>query len=124
MHASRLRNILENVAGEADPAKCKVLSALMDESEDLVQSCSHNIVRDAALIAGAQEIEHYEIASYGVVRHFAQVLGRDADTEALDPTIHEEGHADQLLTTASFIHSFKEAERGLKPHTALRPLRS
>lgn len=99
VHVARLRNILENIAGEAEPIRCKVLAAILDETEDLTQSCSHDAVRDAALIAGAQRVEHYEIATYGALRHFARVLGREADEESLDQTIHEEGHADHLLTT-------------------------
>jgi ferritin-like metal-binding protein YciE len=99
VHITRVRNILETIAGQAEPIKCKVMSALIDEVEDQVQSCSHESVRDAALIAGAQRIEHYEIATYGALRHFAQVLGRTSDAENLDQTIHEEGHADHLLTT-------------------------
>lgn len=98
-HVTRLRNMLETIAGEADPLKCKVIGALIDETEDMCQSCSHDAVRDAALIAGAQRVEHYEIAAYGAMRHFAQMLGRTFDAEILDQTIHEEGHADHLLST-------------------------
>ena|SRR5579871_5148487 len=99
IHIKRLRGILENIAGAAEPIKCKVLIALNEEIEDQTQSCSHDSVRDAALIAGAQRIEHYEIAAYGAVRHFAQMMGRTEDAEILDRTIHEEGHADHLLNT-------------------------
>jgi ferritin-like metal-binding protein YciE len=98
-HVSRLREILTRIAGEAEPIKCKVLAALVEEAEDLVESCAHDAVRDAALISAAQRIEHYEIAAYGAVRHFAHVLGRQSEAEALDQTIHEEGHADHLLTS-------------------------
>lgn len=98
-HVTRLREILAQIAGEAEPIWCKVLAALVQEAEDLVQSCSHEAVRDAALISAGQRIEHYEIAAYGAVRHFAQVLGREREAEILDQTIHEEGHADHLLTT-------------------------
>jgi ferritin-like metal-binding protein YciE len=98
-HVTRLRNVLQAIAGEAEPLRCKVVGALIDETEDQVQSCSHDSVRDAALIAGAQRIEHYEIATYGALRHFAHVLGRTSDAEILNQTIHEEGHADHLLTT-------------------------
>ncbi len=95
----RLRTILNRIAGEAEPLKCKVLAALIDEAEDMAQDSAHDAVRDAALIASAQRIEHYEIAAYGAVRHFAHVLGRDSDAETLNQTIHEEGHADHLLTS-------------------------
>lgn len=99
LHALRLRNILTQMAGQAEPLTCHAVSALLDEAEDMAQDAAHEAVRDAALIASAQRIEHYEIAAYGAVRHFAQVLGRDSDTELLNQTIHEEGHADHLLTS-------------------------
>lgn len=98
VHVTRLRDVLNRIAGEAEPLKCKVVSALIDEAEDMSQDSSHDSVRDAALIASAQRIEHYEIAAYGAVRHFAHVLGRESDAEILNQTIHEEGHADHLLT--------------------------
>lgn len=99
IHSERLRKILGQIAGEAEELTCKSMQALIDENEDMVQDSSHDAVRDAALIASAQRIEHYEIAAYGAVRHFAHVLGRESDAELLNHTIHEEGHADHLLTT-------------------------
>src|SRR6516162_8326244 len=86
VHVTRLRNILETISGEAEPLKCKTLPALIDETEEQVHGCSHDSVRDAALIAGAQRIEHYEIRSYSTLRHFAQVLGRSSDAEILEQT--------------------------------------
>lgn len=99
VQVKRLRGILTRIAGQAEPLTCKSLRALIDETEDMVQDSSHDAVRDAALIASAQRIEHYEIAAYGAVRHFAHVLGRVNDAEVLNQTIHEEGHADHLLTS-------------------------
>lgn len=59
---------------------------------------SYEAVRDAALIAAAQRVEHYEIAFYGAVRQWAQILGKNEQAILLDETIKEEGHADHLLT--------------------------
>lgn len=98
VQVKRLRPILTQIAGEAEELSCKVLRALLDEAADMMQDCSHDAVRDAALIASAQRIEHYEIAAYGAVRHFAQVLGRSADAELLNQTLREEEHADHLLS--------------------------
>lgn len=98
-HSARLRTILTRLAVEPHPLKCKTLGALTDEAEDLIQDTGNELVRDAALIAVAQRIEHYEIASYGAVRHFAHVIGRDEDASLLDQTIQEEGRTDRLLTT-------------------------
>jgi len=54
---------------------------------------------DAALIAAAQRVEHYEIASYGTVRTYARTLGYDDEAELLQQTLDEEGDADKKLTT-------------------------
>lgn len=98
VQVSRLEQILQQATGEAKSIKCKVLSALVDEAEDMIKDASDESVRDAALIAAAQRVEHYEIAAYGAVRHFAQILGENSDAQLLDQTIKEEGHADHLLT--------------------------
>lgn len=99
--AMRLEQILNSLEGEASPSKCKVTAALVTEAEDMVKDAADDDVRDAALIAAGQRVEHYEIASYGAVRHWAQILGLTSDAELLDKTIKEEGHADHLLTQIS-----------------------
>ncbi len=81
------------------PIKCKPVGALITEAEDMVQDTHNRAVRDAGLIAAAQRIEHYEIAAYGAVRHFARVMGDARGEELLGQTIQEEGHADRLLTS-------------------------
>ncbi len=100
-HVTRLEKILNAATGEASKVKCKVMAALVTETEDMVKDSADESVRDAALIAAAQRVEHYEIASYGAVRHWAQLLGEKAHAELLDKTIKEEGHADKLLTEIS-----------------------
>lgn len=97
-HVKRVEQILHECVGEADPIKCKAMSALVTEAEDMIKDAKDDSVRDVALIAGAQRIEHYEIASYGSVRQFARILGETAQAQTLDQTIKEEGHADHLLT--------------------------
>jgi len=97
-HAERLRKILHRLSDEQDPVKCKVIYALFDEAESLMQDSGHESVRNAVLIASAQRVGHYEIAAYGAVREFAHVLGREEDAALLDQTIQEEGQADKRLT--------------------------
>lgn len=99
VHVNRLQNILREELREAEPIKCKVLSALVSEAEDMIKDASDVTVRDVALIAAAQRVEHYEIASYGAVRRWAQILGEAEQAALLDQTIQEEGHADHLLTS-------------------------
>lgn len=101
IHVTRLQDILREELHEAEPIKCKVLSALVSEAEDMIKDATDLTVRDVALIAAAQRVEHYEIASYGAVRRWAQILGEAEQAALLDKTIQEEGHADQLLTSIS-----------------------
>jgi ferritin-like metal-binding protein YciE len=99
VHVTRLQDILREELREAEPIKCKVLSALVSEAEDMIKDTTDLTVRDVALIAAAQRVEHYEIASYGAVRRWAQILGEAEQAALLDQTIKEEGHADHLLTS-------------------------
>lgn len=98
LHVDRLEEILGEELGEAKDVKCKVMAALATEAEDMIRDAADDSVRDAALISAAQRVEHYEIASYGAVRRWAQVLGEHRHADLLDKTIKEEGHADHLLT--------------------------
>jgi ferritin-like metal-binding protein YciE len=98
-HVTRLEDILEEETDETKTVKAKVLSALILEAEDLVKDASEDVVRDVALIAAAQRVEHYEIAAYGALRTWAQILGKPTQAAVLDRTIKEEGHADHLVTT-------------------------
>ena len=95
---SRLEQILNAETGSAKPVKCKAVHALIAETEDMLSDARNASVRDVALIAAAQRIEHFEIAAYGAVRRFAQILGDSAAALLLTQSIDEEGNADHLLT--------------------------
>jgi len=101
VHVTRLEQILNTVAGEAKTVKCKTLAAMVTETEDMVKDAADDAVRDAALISAGQRVEHFEIAAYGAVRRWAELLGETAHASLLDQTIKEEGHADHLLTEIS-----------------------
>jgi ferritin-like metal-binding protein YciE len=104
IHVKRLEDLLANLKSSdpgmesTAPIRCKAVHGLIAETEDMLEDARDAFVKDAALIAAAQRIEHYEIAAYGAVRQFAWVLGESAAADALDLTIKEEGHADHLLT--------------------------
>lgn len=105
VHIRRLEQILaeqksaDAKIGATNPIKCKAIAALKGEAQDIFVDARDAWVRDAALIAAAQHVEHYEIASYGTVRQWAMVLGETAAAELLDRTAKEEGNADHLLTS-------------------------
>jgi ferritin-like metal-binding protein YciE len=105
VHVKRLEEILANMKSvdpgidSISPIRCKAVHALIEEANDMNVDARDAFVKDAALIAAAQRVEHYEIAAYGAVRQFAWVLGETAAADILDKTIKEEGHADHLLTS-------------------------
>jgi len=70
-------------------------------SENIVSESDAGLVRDAGLLATAQKVEHYEIASYGSARDWAKILGLGRHAELLQKTLDEEKHADELLTQIS-----------------------
>jgi len=89
VHIDRLREILLCMTGEADPLKCKVVYALFDEVEDLIEDASHVPVRDAALVTEAQRVQHYQLAGLGVLREIADALELREDAQLLDQSLRE-----------------------------------
>jgi ferritin-like metal-binding protein YciE len=100
-HVARLEQILQQAMGSVDSKKCKGIAALITEGEDIIKDATDESVRDAGIIGAAQKVEHYEIAAYGTVRTFAEILGNDSQAELLDQTLEEEKHADSILTAIS-----------------------
>jgi ferritin-like metal-binding protein YciE len=97
-HVQRLEQILTAATGSAKRVKCKAAHGLIVETDDMLLDTRNEAVRDVALIAAAQRIEHFEIAAYGAVRRFAQILGDSAAAALLTQTIDEEGNADRVLS--------------------------
>lgn len=100
-HVARLEQILQNAVGEVNAKKSKGIAALITEGEDLITDASDEAVRDAGIIAAAQKVEHYEMAAYGTVRTFAEILGQTQQADLLEKTLEEEKHADAVLTQIS-----------------------
>ena len=100
-HVRRLEEILQDAAGKVDSKKNKGIAALIDEGEDVISDASDDSVCDAGIIASAQKVEHYEIAAYGTVRTFAEILGQTNQADLLQQTLDEEKHADAVLTGIS-----------------------
>jgi ferritin-like metal-binding protein YciE len=101
MHRQRLDGILRDLAGDNDDKKCSVTSALISAGEHTIKAAKDNAVRDAGIIAAAQKVEHFEIASYGTVRDWAYLLGETQHAALLQATLDEEKRADQVLTDVS-----------------------
>jgi ferritin-like metal-binding protein YciE len=76
---------------------CKGMKGTIKDNQDLLDTDAEPEVLDAGMIAGAQRVEHYEIAGYGTVRTYAELLGRKDWAQLLEQTLQEEKNADQKL---------------------------
>lgn len=97
-HVHRLESIFEDLGKPAKRKSCEAMKGLLMEGEEIISARGDAAVKDAALIAAAQRVEHYEIASYGTARTFAHQLGFEVLAELLQQTLDEEGAADRTLT--------------------------
>ena len=97
-HVERLEEIFEKLDKKPTGKTCKAMKGLVEEGSEILEEEGEESVLDAGIIAAAQKVEHYEIASYGTVRTFAQILGEEDAAELLQQTLDEEGEADKRLT--------------------------
>jgi ferritin-like metal-binding protein YciE len=96
-HVDRLSQI-KGTLGITGTQRCKGMAGLLAEGSDTLDEGGDGPVKDAAIIAAAQRVEHYEIAAYGTARTLADELGYDDAKRLLGETLHEESQADELLT--------------------------
>jgi ferritin-like metal-binding protein YciE len=101
IHVERLEQLLGDLIEDIDDKKDPILTAIVGSGENITKESDPGAVRDAGLIATAQKVEHYEIASYGSARDWAIQLGLGEHAQMLQKTLDEEKHADKLLTTIS-----------------------
>jgi ferritin-like metal-binding protein YciE len=94
----RLDQIFEALGKSPRGKKCKAMEGLIEEGKEVMQEDMDDETRDAALIAAAQRVEHYEIAGYGTVRTYATLLGEREAARLLQQTLDEEGQTDKKLT--------------------------
>lgn len=97
-HVERLESIFEKLEVSPKGKVCKAMKGLLEEGKDVMAENADPSVMDAALIAAAQRVEHYEMAGYGCVRTFARLLGEEYAADLLQETLDEEGSADKALT--------------------------
>jgi ferritin-like metal-binding protein YciE len=97
-HIKRLEQIFQHLDAKPGGKKCKGMEGLIKEGDELMKEDADPAVLDAGLIAAAQKVEHYEIASYGTARTYAMMLGMEDQARLLDQTVQEEGDTDKKLT--------------------------
>lgn len=98
IQVERLEQIFEQLGKAPRGPKCVAMEGLIEEGKKLMEEDAEPPVGDAALIASAQKVEHYEIAGYGTVRTFANLLGYSDAEELLQQTLDEEKQTDEWLT--------------------------
>jgi len=97
-HVERLEKIFTQLGEKPGGHKCKGMEGLLAEGDELLEEHEESEALDAAMIAAAQRVEHYEIAGYGSVRTFANMLGLSDNADLLQRTLDEEGDTDKKLT--------------------------
>ena len=97
-HVQRLDRVFA-ILGKAPKGKtCEGMKGVLDEGSKMLSETNEGQLRDAAMISAAQRVEHYEMAAYGTVRTYAQLLGQSEIAKLLQATLEEEKAADKKLT--------------------------
>jgi len=110
-HVSRLEEVFQIHNESPEREKCKGIIGIIDEDKVLVKHDENRDVRDAGIIAGAQKVEHYEIAGYGSVRTWAQQMGHTRAAQLLEQTLNEEKEADKKLTDIAMKSNVEAVRR-------------
>ena len=100
-HVAKVTTLLREATGDNSTSTCKAISALITEAEDSIKDAAEPSIRDITLIASAQQVEHHEIAVYGTLRTWAELLGQDGAADTLESILEEEKNANELLSTIS-----------------------
>jgi ferritin-like metal-binding protein YciE len=106
-HLKRVEEALGELGVSHPTEVCKGMQGLIAEGEEMIEMQGEPVAKDAALIAAAQRVEHYEIAGYGTARQLADDCGLDGIKDLMDQTLDEESAADKLLTKIATGGMFK-----------------
>jgi ferritin-like metal-binding protein YciE len=107
----RAEQVFELLGKKATAKKCEAMAGLIKEAEEIMEECETGAICDAGIISAAQKVEHYEIATYGTLRQFAETLGLDDAVELLQANLDEEKAADEKLTEVAVSAVNIEADR-------------
>lgn len=111
-HIERIDKLLEqNDQIRLKRMECVAMEGLIEEANEVIEATEKNEIRDAALIAAAQKVEHYEIAAYGTLCTLAEQLGYKAAVKLLAETLEEEKDADMKLTDIAVGHVNQDAQQ-------------
>jgi len=96
-HVERLEQIFKDLEENPKGKTCHGMKGLIEEGSEILEEEGEESVLDAGIIVAAQKVEHYEMAGYGSVRAFAQLLGQEEAAQVLQTTLDEESKANELL---------------------------
>jgi ferritin-like metal-binding protein YciE len=119
-HVTRLEQIFESLGETPKGKKCVGMEGIVEEGAETIDEYEGALL-DAALISAAQRVEHYEMAAYGSVCAYAQLLGRSEDLGLLKETLEEEKRADEKLTELSETANQSAMDAGEEEGTAVAP---
>jgi ferritin-like metal-binding protein YciE len=108
-HAQRLEQVFQDLGVKADTETNDVVKNLIKEGDRMIGSIDKSPLLDAALIVAGNQVEHYEMAVYGSLRTWAELLGRTQSVRLLQETLNEEKAADQKLTQIGATSVNREA---------------
>ena len=113
MQVNRLEEVFKSLGIAARGKPCEGMKGLIEEGQEKMEELDRGATLDAALIASAQKVEHYEIATYGTLATFAEIMGHQDAKDLLGQTLEEEKEADEKLTqVAGQINFEAETEEG------------
>jgi len=115
---SKVEQVFEIIGKKAVAKKCEAMAGLVKEGEEIMKDTEKGPQRDAGIISAGQKVEHYEIASYGTLRTFAETLGLSDAVQILEEILEEEKNADSKLTevavTTINVEAMEEDEEGME----------
>jgi len=100
-HVRKVEALLSENAGDTSTETCKVIDGLISEASDIITDVTDFSIRNISLIGAAQQVEHHEIAVYGTLRRWAELLGLDSDAAILESIEDDEQTADEILSEIS-----------------------
>ena len=112
MQVSRLEEVFKSLGMAARGKPCEGMKGLVEEGKEMMEEIEQGATLDAALISAAQKVEHYEIATYGTLATFAEIMGHQDAKDLLGQTLDEEKEADEKLTQVAGQINFQAEADG------------
>jgi ferritin-like metal-binding protein YciE len=110
-HVSRLEQVFELIEAAPRGKKCEAIEGIIEEGADIIKEFKGAPALDAGLVSAAQAAEHYEIARYGTLKRWAEMMGLSNAVELLEETLEEEKNTDAALTQLADAQANEQAQQ-------------